>query len=183
MNQKIMRKLLSRDGHSITMVDDGLQAVQKFEQQGFDVCLIDIHMPVLDGVEACQRMREIERTRTVRGSSSSILRYPFLDSSLLPRERSEPSLPLPLLQTPSHVPLPLLHAPLRVPIIAVTASGLLEDQKSCVKAGMDDVLVKPITPQGLRAKLKPIARRKAADEQHNLEERHRHSDSESRSEQ
>jgi CheY-like chemotaxis protein len=50
----------------------------------------------------------------------------------------------------------------RIPIHAVSASGLLEDRQACTASGMDGVLPKPLTPQGLKALLKPIVARKTA---------------------
>lgn len=52
---------LHRLGHAVTQAADGLLASMAFEATGFDVVLIDIRMPGLDGHDATRRMRAFER--------------------------------------------------------------------------------------------------------------------------
>lgn len=51
--------ILKRKGYNVDTAEDGLSAVDKFRRQPFDVILMDIIMPRLNGVEAFRRMREI----------------------------------------------------------------------------------------------------------------------------
>lgn len=51
---------LARLGHSSTHVADGRAACEAFERETFDVVLLDLRMPLLDGCAAAKRMREIE---------------------------------------------------------------------------------------------------------------------------
>ncbi len=62
----ILEKMLVRKGATVTIVTDGLQAVQAWETGRFDVVLLDIAMPVMDGVTALQtiRTREAESNRS-----------------------------------------------------------------------------------------------------------------------
>ena len=57
--QQILRALLETDGHELTVVSNGRDAVAMAASQTFDVILMDIMMPVMDGPTAAQRIREI----------------------------------------------------------------------------------------------------------------------------
>jgi CheY-like chemotaxis protein len=59
-NQAVMEDLLPRQGHTLHVAPDGRSALTALEQRHFDVMLLDIHMPDLDGfqVVAAQRRRE-----------------------------------------------------------------------------------------------------------------------------
>src|SRR5262249_56043325 len=59
-NQAVLEDLLPRRGHTLHVAGDGRAALTALEQGPFDVMLLDIHMPELDGfrVVAAQRRRE-----------------------------------------------------------------------------------------------------------------------------
>ncbi|MBQ4859911.1 MHYT domain-containing protein [Pseudoalteromonas sp. MMG007] len=65
-NTELLSILLSRDQHLITKASNGLEAVKVFEQQDFDVILMDIHMPECDGIQATQKIRTIENQRQLK---------------------------------------------------------------------------------------------------------------------
>ncbi len=52
VNQRLMQRLLERRGHSVTIVGDGLAAVEAFERAPFDLIFMDMQMPHMDGFEA-----------------------------------------------------------------------------------------------------------------------------------
>ncbi len=67
VNRMVAQSLLERRGHQVTVVNDGKQAVAAWRSGDFDLILMDIQMPILDGLAATQQIRELEcstHTRT-----------------------------------------------------------------------------------------------------------------------
>jgi CheY-like chemotaxis protein len=61
VNQKLAVLLLQRRGHSVTVAGDGKQALAALERSNFDVCLMDIQMPELNGLETTSAIRAKEK--------------------------------------------------------------------------------------------------------------------------
>jgi CheY-like chemotaxis protein len=99
MNQRIMALMLKNLGHVVDVVSNGIEALLAIELQEYDLVLMDVMMPEMDGIEA---------TRTIR--------------------RLWPNGPK---------------------IIVVTASGIYRE--SCLNAGADDFVVKPVKMDELNA--------------------------------
>jgi CheY-like chemotaxis protein/HPt (histidine-containing phosphotransfer) domain-containing protein len=69
VNQKLVQKMLSKMGYQSDVVSDGQQVLEALTQQAYDVVLMDIQMPVMDGLETSQqiaaRWAQDERPRIV----------------------------------------------------------------------------------------------------------------------
>ncbi|MEI7430519.1 MAG: response regulator, partial [Betaproteobacteria bacterium] len=111
INQKLAINLLERWGHQVVLAENGLLAVETLFDQRFDIVLMDMMMPVMDGLEATRRIRAAEQ------------------------ERGAP----------------------RTPIIAMTANAMQGDRESCLEAGMDGYLTKPIKSLELQQLLQRFA--------------------------
>jgi CheY-like chemotaxis protein len=102
INAMLARILLEREGAQVERVTSGEEAVAALAGGAFDLVLMDLRMPGLDGMAA---------TRSLRAKG------------------------------------------VRTPVVALTADAFEDDRRSCLAAGMDDFLVKPLTPDTLRAAL------------------------------
>lgn len=104
-----------------------------FEKEKFDVILMDVQMPIMDGLQATARIRhiELERVRKLHAEGRSASEEADV-ASLSPRRHR------------------------RVPIIALTASATSDYQTQCLKKGMDRFLTKPLKKETLRRILEEV---------------------------
>ena len=59
-SQLILRLLLEKRGYAVAVVGDGQRAVDALEREHFDIVLMDVQMPILDGYSATRAIRERE---------------------------------------------------------------------------------------------------------------------------
>ena len=104
INQEVAELVLAEVGLVVDAVDNGLRAVEAVDARPYDLVLMDMQLPGLDGPEATRRIRAQPR-----------------------------------------------HAAL--PILAMTANAFAEDRRSCLDAGMNDFVSKPVQPRDLYAAL------------------------------
>jgi osomolarity two-component system sensor histidine kinase NIK1 len=61
LNQRIVMFSLKKYNHEVIIANNGVEAIERFREQKFNVILMDIMMPVMDGLEATVKIREEEQ--------------------------------------------------------------------------------------------------------------------------
>jgi CheY-like chemotaxis protein len=107
VNQKLIQRMLERLGHRVTLTSNGKEALAAAQREIFDVILLDVQMPEMDGLETAGRIRRME------GAGG--------------RERAA--------------------------IVALTAHAMPGDRETCLEAGMDAYLSKPLRLEDLATTL------------------------------
>ncbi|KAF8075864.1 hypothetical protein FPV67DRAFT_1469564 [Lyophyllum atratum] len=124
------------------LANNGQEAVQKWRTGGFHLILMDIQMPVMDGIQATKEIRRLEQVNAVAG-------YPPGTPSF--EDNQSP------MRTPSDTSIETRSAssPYRssVIIVALTASSLQSDRVAALAAGCNDFLTKPVSLLWLNSKI------------------------------
>lgn len=132
INRLTIRSLLKKEGHTVLCVNDGRQALEALRLYPFDCLITDIQMPVMDGVEAAQRIREGNVEELQPSAAVQALLEKELDA-LQPRP----------------VPRDML-------LVALTAHAMTGDREYFMGIGFDYYLAKPILVKEMRAILAQI---------------------------
>jgi two-component system, sensor histidine kinase and response regulator len=62
VNQRLAVRLLEREGHSVVVAGDGTKVLEALGSQVFDLILMDVQMPIMDGVETTAAIRKLEQS-------------------------------------------------------------------------------------------------------------------------
>jgi CheY-like chemotaxis protein len=65
-NRRVVELILGAAGVDLTCVENGVEAVAAFRSRDFDLVLMDMQMPLLDGLAAVEEIRRLERASGVR---------------------------------------------------------------------------------------------------------------------
>ncbi|XP_040997938.1 histidine kinase 5 isoform X2 [Juglans microcarpa x Juglans regia] len=125
----VTRSMMKLLGHAIDVVNNGVEAVCAVQRCSYDLILMDVCMPVMDGLQATRLIRSFEETgnwdAAVKAGIEQIV--PCLNSSQN-----------------------CLGSTKKIPIIAMTANALAESADECLANGMDSFVSKPVTLQKLK---------------------------------
>ncbi|MDH5297423.1 MAG: ATP-binding protein, partial [Desulfobulbaceae bacterium] len=128
INRELAQIVLERGGHRVTNAVNGVEALKVLGEQRFDVILMDVQMPELDGLAASRLIRCYERGKA--GDEGLEERHRVIMS----RARQN------LVNT-------------RTPIVAMTAHAMAGDKEECLAAGMDHYVTKPFLAEEVLAVL------------------------------
>ncbi|XP_062098016.1 histidine kinase 5 [Humulus lupulus] len=129
INIMVAQSMMKQLGHSIEVVNNGAEAVKAIQRRPYGLVLMDVHMPVMNGLQATRIIRSFEETGSWEAAKKAGIE--LSDSSLQNGHAIMPSTK-------------------RIPIIAMTANALSESAEECYENGMDSFVSKPVTFQKLK---------------------------------
>ncbi len=62
---EILRRWLAKEGYSTVSASDGAKCLEALEKEPFDIVLLDVMMPNVDGMQVCERMRASDQWRSI----------------------------------------------------------------------------------------------------------------------
>jgi len=151
-NQEVALGILEKLGLEADAVNNGVEALKALETIRYDMVLMDVQMPVMDGLEATRRIRNQESGVRSQKPEERDQRETRNAQNNPPSSDLRPQLSDLGFPTPDPRPLtPDLRPPTsgHLPIVAMTAHAMEGDRKRCLNAGMDDYVSKPIDPKVL----------------------------------
>ncbi len=132
VNQRVGSRMLTNLGCLVTVASDGLQCLENWQSEDFDLILMDCRMPIMDGFTAAERIRckEQETEETIYNAFEKEETGEHTETVLSFSQDAESER-----RKKVH----------RIPIIGLTASATTETKEQCSKCGMDACLTKPLS--------------------------------------
>ncbi|MEI7490159.1 MAG: response regulator [Bacteroidota bacterium] len=87
INQKVAIKTLESFGHKVDLAETGLQALEKFQNNDYNIILMDVEMPEMDGIETTQMIRKMEREDVLNGVPKRRIKIVALTASTTKEDR------------------------------------------------------------------------------------------------
>jgi len=119
INRELAQIILNQQGHRVVSACDGKKGLEAIAHEKFDLVIMDLQMPVMDGVTTTTIIRDFEQGNHV-------------DHHIPDKLKNRLSFRL----SGGHLP-----------IVAMTANAMEMDKEKCFAAGMDDYLSKPFMPE------------------------------------
>ncbi len=138
-NRFLVKAMLERDGHEVAEACNGEEALRALLKQNFDAVLMDVQMPVMDGLTATKIIRACE---TESGRLNALKAPEDLSGALRSQLKGR-----------------------HLPIVALTAHNFKVDEQRCIETGMDAYAVKPVSIEDIYRALRGCCRRRVAEPQ------------------
>ncbi|KAA1070357.1 ssk1 response regulator receiver [Puccinia graminis f. sp. tritici] len=138
INQTILTTFMRKKSVKYDVAMNGQEAVDKWRTGSFHLVLMDLQLPVKDGIEATKEIREAERSVNINAFANT---PPAVGGNTPPALVAPNTMPR---MTPHNV---------SVIIVALTASSLDVDREVALAAGCNDFLTKPVSLAWLEKKL------------------------------
>ncbi|XP_076938520.1 histidine kinase 5-like isoform X2 [Bidens hawaiensis] len=128
VNIMVARRMMRQLNQDMDVVNNGAEAVQAVHRCNYDLILMDVCMPVMDGLEATRLIRSFEKAGNWDEARKAGVEL-----------------------EDSHSYDQIVKGPRkRIPIIAMTANAMSESAEECFANCMDSFVTKPVTLQGLK---------------------------------
>ncbi|WP_291322445.1 response regulator [Desulfonatronospira sp.] len=141
VNQKVALGILKKLGLTADIANNGYEAIHALQNMSYDLVLMDVMMPEMDGLEATRRIRSMEQGEWSRGRGSEI---GSRRSEIGGRRSEVGGRTSEIGDRQSDVG--GRTSDNNIPIIAMTAGAMQQDLERCLEAGMDDYVTKPVNP-------------------------------------